>query len=339
MTALHQYERLEATGLWRADPSEQRRNVIVSIGDASLTITDTRDQALAHWSLAAIARANKSNDPAIFHPDGCPGETLELTSDEDEMIAAIDKLRHVVEARRPKPGRLRFVIAGGLTAVTLGLAVFWLPGALMRHTVKVVPPAKRAQIGEELLGRIIRVAGQPCKDQMSLPALNRLSERLTGAPERLVVLPGGVTDTAHLPGGRILMNRSLVEDWEDPEVAAGFIVAEQLRMAKTDPLDSLLQHAGLVASLRLLTTGALPESAMQAYSEWMLVQPPADLSTDELIAGLAEAGVHAKPYAFAIDVTGEQTLPLIEADALAGQDLPPVLSDSNWVRLQNICGA
>ena len=35
MTALRKYARLEASGLWRSGADAQRRDVIVSIGDAS----------------------------------------------------------------------------------------------------------------------------------------------------------------------------------------------------------------------------------------------------------------------------------------------------------------
>lgn len=44
MTALREYDRLEATGLWRPGPEEQRREVVVSIGEATLVITDMRDR-------------------------------------------------------------------------------------------------------------------------------------------------------------------------------------------------------------------------------------------------------------------------------------------------------
>ena len=56
MTALQKYERLEATGLWRETPDGQRREVVVSIGDATLVISDLNDTALTHWSLAAVER-------------------------------------------------------------------------------------------------------------------------------------------------------------------------------------------------------------------------------------------------------------------------------------------
>ena len=67
--------------------------MIVSIGDATLVISDLKDQALAHWSLAAIERTNPGQRPAIYHPDGDAGETLELAQDEGQMIDAIEKLR------------------------------------------------------------------------------------------------------------------------------------------------------------------------------------------------------------------------------------------------------
>ena len=49
MTALKQYQRIEATGLWRPSPDVQRREVVVSIGEATLTISDFNDRALTHW--------------------------------------------------------------------------------------------------------------------------------------------------------------------------------------------------------------------------------------------------------------------------------------------------
>jgi len=39
-----------------------------------------------------------------------------------------------------------------------------------------------------------------------------------------------------------------------------------------------------------------------------------------------------------LDITGETTLPLIEADALRTDTPRPSLSDTAWVSLQGICG-
>lgn len=340
MTALSAYDRLEATGLWRASPDEQRREVIVSIGDATLTISDPADRALAHWSIPAIARANPGQRPALFHPDGDPGETLELPESESEMINAIEKLRSAVDRARPHPGRLRLVSMLVILATIIALGVFWLPGALLDHTVSVVPQVKRQDIGQSLLSRIRRVAGAPCNDSHGLAALAHLSARLPSpsGPAPLVVLRAGVADAAHLPGGIILLSRALFEDYEEPDVAAGYIIAEHLRAEIEDPLRQLLRQSGLIATIRLLTTGNLPDSTLQSYSESLLTAPPAPLSDAALLAGFKAWSVRSTPYAYARDVTGETTLGLIEADPFADQTPDPLISDADWLRLQNICG-
>ena len=65
MTALSDYQRLEAPGVWRPSPDAQRRDVIVSLGDATLVLSDQKDAALAHWSLAAVERRNPGRMPAL----------------------------------------------------------------------------------------------------------------------------------------------------------------------------------------------------------------------------------------------------------------------------------
>lgn len=341
MTALSEYERLEASGLWRASPEAQAQNVIVSIGDATLVVTDMRDRALTHWSLAAVARANPGELPAIYHPDGDPEETLELPADEDAMISAIERLRTTIERRRPRPGRLRLVMLVSSLTVVLALGWFWLPGAVLRHAVTVVPPVKRAEIGDALLERITRVAGQPCTDPAGLRSLEKLRARVLDPDtrRRLVVLPSGLRETAHLPGRMILLNRALVEDPEEPDVAAGYILAEALRARVHDPLRALLEEAGTLATIRLLTTGDLGAGTLDAYAESLLTAPQEQVPEAALLAAFAEAQIRARPYAYARDVSGESTLGLIEADPFATTAPRPVLSDGDWLRLQGICGA
>lgn len=340
MTALKQYQRLEASGLWRPEPGAQRREVIVSLGDASLTISEFSGRALAHWSLPAVRRANRGQTPAIYHPDGDPGETLELAEDESTMIDAIERLLRAIERRRPRPGKLRLYLLGAFAAIVVGGGIFWLPDALLEHARRVVPMAKREAIGEALLTRVTRVSGQACmSDDARLP-LRNLAGRVLGndRTDDLVVLPGGVRDTAHLPGGLILMNRALIENYEDPDIAAGYILVEALRAKQADPLGDLLDYAGLWSALRLLTTGNLPESAMDSYAETLLTRRPEPLPEAALLGAFDAADLRSTPYAFAVDITGESTLGLIEADPHAGDASQPVLSDADWVRLQGICG-
>lgn len=337
MTALKKYARLEATGLWRAKPEDQRREVIVSVGDATLVITDTKEQPLTHWSLAAVERANPGEYPAVFHPDGDPGETIELTEDEAQMIEAIETLRRAIERSRPRPGRLRWF---GMTLSLLlvaWLAVFWLPGALRDHTLGVVPQVKRDEIGAALLGRIERVSGPVCTDTGGLAAMALLSARLRAGT--VAVLPEMTQDSLHLPGNLILLNRSVVEDFEEPDVAAGYILTEMSRRDARDPLRDLLQVAGLRENFRLLTTGNLSPAALDAYAEHLLTRDPAAPDRAAQLTRFDQAALRSTPYAYALDITGESTLWMIEGDPMAGKLTEPLITDGNWLRLQAICGS
>lgn len=336
MTALSAYQRLEASGLWRPSPDDQRREVIVSFGDATLTITDMNNRALTHWSLAAVRRTNPGQFPAIYAPDGDMGETLELAEDEDVMIAAIEKLRAAVERARPRPGRLRVISGVAAIVAVLAIILFWLPEALVRHTVSVVPDIKRQEIGGDLLTRIERVAGAACDTGDARAAVNRLEAR-TGV-RRIVVLETGLEDSRALPGGIVLLNKALIEDFEDPAVVAGYVLSERVRMLQRDPLEDLLISSGPLATFRLLTTGTLDQGTLDSYAAHLLTADRPAVEDALLLGAFGQIGVPSTPYAYARDVTGETVLGLIEADPLAGQASQPVLPDRDWILLQSICG-
>ena len=336
MTALTQYERLEAAGLWRVGPEDQRRAVIVSVGDATLTITDMNERPLTHWSLAAIERQNPGQFPAIYHPDGDPEETLELTQDEDAMIEAIEKLRSAIARARPRPGRVRLLSVVVTVALLAALIFLWLPGAMLRHTVTVVPDIQRKAIGQALLGRIERVSGPVCNTAEAAPVLERLARR-TGA-RQLAIMSSGIVPSLNLPGGIILLNRSLIEDHEDPAVAAGAILVELARARETDPLAELLEQGGTLSTFRLLTTGTPARETLDHYAERSLGTARPELPEAAVLNMFAQAAIPSTPYAYSLDLTGETVLGLIEADPMAGRLIEPVLSDRDWVQLQNICG-
>ena len=336
MTALKQYQRIEATGLWRPTPDEQRREVVVSIGEATLTISDFNDRALTHWSLAALERQNPGAYPAVFNPDGDAGETLELAETETTMLEAIDRLQRAIDRARPHPGRLRWLSVAGVVVAVLAVLLLWLPGALQRHVVSVVPDIKQQEIAQIILQRIERVSGRACTSADAQTSLDRLAKR--AGVRQIVILPAGVSDSLSLPGGTVLLNRALVEDHEDPAVVAGYIIAARARAEYQDPLDELLDRTGPTAAFRLLTTGQLTPANIDTYTEEVLTRPRPAIDDDDLLAVFAQAALPSTPYAYALDITGETVLGLIEADPMAGRTLEQVLPDRDWVRLQNICG-
>lgn len=338
MTALKEFARLESGGLWRSEPEAQRREVLLSFGDATLVISDTAGRALTHWSLPAIERLNPGERPAIFTPDPEATETVEIA--DDLMIDAIEKVRKTVERARPHPGRLRNLGLLVTLAVIVALAVFWVPGALVRQAQSVVPPVKRTEIGAALLGHIQRLTGPSCRSPLGTRALAQLYARVLGpdAGGQVVIVPGGPDTALYLPGGLIVMNRDLVEDTEDPAVVAGHLLAAASQLGQEDPLAPLLRHAGLMTTVRLLTTGDLPSDSLRSYAEDLLTDPPGRADDNMLLPLFEAAQVPSTPFAYAVDVTGESTLGLIEADPMAGRSTPLILSDGDWISLQGVCG-
>ncbi len=337
MTALHKYEKLESAGLWRESLATQRREVFVSFGDTSLVIRDRLDAPISHWSLPAVVRLNPGDMPALYSPNSDANETLEIS--DPTMVAAVEKVRTVIDRRRPHPGRLRLAVFLALTAVIAALGVFWLPGALERHTVRVVPFETRHEIGRQLLDQINRLTGAACSTAAGDRALGRLKARLLGGGNaKILVLGDGIADSTHLPGGFILLNRNLVEDFEAPEIAAGYVLLEQIRAQTRDPLAVLLHEAGVVASFRLLTTGEMKAATLARYANHLLVRPNPLPSDAVILSAFAKARISSSALAYSIDITGETTLGLIEADPFRNKTYPPVLSDASWVGLQAICG-
>ncbi|AWD22802.1 hypothetical protein [Fuscovulum blasticum] len=338
MTALKKYQRLESTGLWRAGPGGQRQEVIVRLGEATLMLTDPRsEQVLSHWSLPAVTRQNPGVRPALFVPGEDADETLEI--DDDDMIAALKTVQAAVRQATPRPGRLRAALIGGTTLAIVLIVTLVLPGVLKRHTASALPAAKRAEIGQLALDDVIRLTGKPCDGSLGLPALARLSERVFGPEDTpiLYILPEGLRHPAHLPGGVILLPRDLI-DQDTPEALAGAALAEGVASRAADPLAPILDHVGLKATFGLLTSGQLPDDALQSYGEDVLRDNASAAVPDAVLIEAAKtAQVPLSAYARWRDPSGTTTAGLLEGDPYRGLMPTPILPDDDWIALQSVC--
>lgn len=153
-----------------------------------------------------------------------------------------------------------------------------------------------------------------------------------------MVLPGGISTTAHLPGRTILLSHTLVEDYENAEPAAGFLLAEVARIRARDPLVRLLSDAGPLAAFKLLTTGKMPDEVYRTGAETLIRSVPTRVDPAILLPMFRQADLSSRPYALALDLSGETVLPLIEGDPYPGGSPASVLRDGDWLRLQAICG-
>lgn len=339
MTALREYERLESGGLWRADADTQRRDVTVAFGNATLVITDGAGRPLTHWSLPAIFRQNPGKHPAVFAPGEDAEEVLEI--EDDLMIAAIEKIRLSVAKQRPQRGKLRQILTTGFVVGTAALAFFWLPDALTRQTISVVPMSKRAEIGAVVLGHVQRLTGPRCRNEQGTAALEKLYKRLMGpdATGQIVVLPQLAQGAVILSGGIILLDKRIIENADDPAVPAGYIVAISAARDAKDPLADVLRAVGLGKTVGLLTTGELPPESLADFAR-SITESSADFpKTDALVAAFTAAQIPTSPFAYARDASGQSTKSLITADPYAERDEPEIMTDAQWVRLQGICNA
>ncbi len=338
MTALTQFQRLESPGIWREKPGARLRDVVVSVGDATLILSDPlSEQPLSHWSLPAVTRLNPGQRPAIFAPGGPDTDEI-IEIDDDVMVAAIEKVHVAIEASRPRKGRVRTgLLLTGLAAFVLA-GVLWLPGAVISHAALVAPPAQRDAVGRQVLAQIARSTGAPCSRAAGAAVLDRLAQRVTGPQSRLVVLPAHVRGARALPGQQIIIGDDLVAGQTTPDVVVGHVLAARIAAEHDDPMRAALRYAGLGAVARLLTGGALPDGALDGYGEMLLAQTPPQPDDEQMLAAFEKIAVSSEPYARSLDPTGETVLTLIEGDPFRTRSPgEPILSDGEWVQLQQIC--
>jgi hypothetical protein len=134
-----------------------------------------------------------------------------------------------------------------------------------------------------------------------------------------------------------VINRDLIEDTEDPSAVGGHIIAAAAQLRIQDPLEALLKYSGIKTTFTLLTQGEITSESLRSYAETLFANPPKRANDTILLDMFASAQLPITPYAFAVDVTGETTLNLIEADPMQGRPVREILNDTEWISLQGIC--
>lgn len=338
MTALTEFQRLEAQGQWRAGPSDTSREVVVSLGDATLIIRDPRSETpLSHWSLPAVTRLNPGRSPAIYAP-GTEGadETVEI--DDPLMRDAIERVHRAIESRRAHPGRLRGVLTVVAIMILLGGLIVWLPGAIIRHAGRIAPPAQARDVGQMVLTDITASTGKVCSRASGQQVLDWLIPRILGDQSKVRVVPGPLNSAIRLPGNLYVMGNDLLQGAGGAEAVAGHLIAASLARSDEEIRQIVLADTGVMAAIRLMTLGSLPDSAVEGTG-LKLLSAPAPRPDDQILLGAMEtARISSEPYARSVDPTGESVLGLIEADPFRNAPpIRPLLTPEQWRALQQIC--
>jgi hypothetical protein len=344
MTALDKYRKLEGPGLWAASEQDQRREVVVGFGDATLIISDSRSMVvLSHWSLPAVERINPGKRPALYRPEGGGGEVLEL--DDDWLIDALKVVQGALKPPRGIVARMRRPILAALGVLGVIATSIMLPPALRDHTAAVVPMAKRVELGEAVRLELMQHGARTCNSIYGAPALASLQRRLFQTPAQLVVMRGLPQDTPriqHVLGRIFILDARLLEEATSAEALGGALLLAAQRAAQDDPLRPLLRYAGILATFRLLTSAELPASAIAGYGRALLRAPLPVPEIEPLLERFARAELSTRPLVdnpFALDPSLPQIADgLRNADPLQGEPpTPALLTDGQWVSLLNIC--
>ena len=88
MTAIKKYRRIEAKGLWIEKKGTNPKDVIVSIGKSSITISDINEVPHNHWNFNSITILEQDKEKTIFSPGQDRQEKL-IIQDQD-MINALN---------------------------------------------------------------------------------------------------------------------------------------------------------------------------------------------------------------------------------------------------------
>jgi hypothetical protein len=126
---------------------------------------------------------------------------------------------------------------------------------------------------------------------------------------------------------------ALVEKLEDPDTLAGLVLAARQQATAADPTLRALRYAGIMATFRLLSSGALPENALQGYGLQLAQTKAPPIDTQALAAYFGQLQITSRPYA---NFLHDQTFASLPDSAPQGST-PIVLDDAAFLALQYIC--
>lgn len=335
MTALDEFDRLEALGIWRSGADEPGREVIVKFGKSTLVIGTGDDAApLAHWSLAALRMENSGAGSTTYMADAGAGESLTI----DDPVMR-DALARVMQGQGASAATVRGrgrLWAMLVVLVLVAASVFWLPGLITGVVRDQISPERAALLGSEMLGKVAERTGPACYSVAGSRALARIAARLSGSGKvALHVFDLGDKPLLRLPGGHLLLGRSLVEDAQSPEELAGWAALGLADPDRDPALRGMFRDGDLWDGLVFLASGNLAERAKEEAVNRMLISStpvgaPSPLKTAAL---LGRAQVPMEPLRLGLTREGVSfALPVLDEG-----EVRPLMADQDWVALQQIC--
>ncbi len=313
----------------------------MSLGRTALLVKDLNDNVLAHWDLHAINRLNPNQFPAVYSPGATESETIEIT--DPHMIAAIDVF-HAIGHKPMRSSRLRLKLALACFATIIATGAYFvmtlLPNALEDQAVLVTPQVRIQSIDESLLSEITKTNGPECDTQVTATVLGSLTSAIAlDAGVKVGLAELGERQSVHLPGGKILLDYSLLGPNSDPELAAGFVLLEYAASRDRRLFRQLIRFAGSWHTMAFLLGRDIPERVLHGFTPKILAQNPSPQSAERLLALFTDAGLSSIPLAEAIGLETPLGAALAEAEETGAQGSGngPIVDTADWNLLRESC--
>lgn len=336
MTALDQFDRLEATAIWRRSERDTEQEVLVTFGNATLTLSaldQAGDRPVAHWSLGAVRRRSAIGDAVVFSPDDQASETL--TVEDPLLIDALERvLRDRIKGTQIRGRRSKFKwMVGSLAACA---AIYLLaPAMAVNVATRLISPERAELLAGEMITLIEGRTGPECRNGAANSALETIASKIS--PERkfaVHVLDLGDNLTVPLPG-HILLDRELLERTATPEELAGWIGYAIVDSEKSAATRNLFDGSSMGDIIRFLSDGTVtPDAKNRAVNSLMLgdlqfdneaiptvtsILSVASIKTTDWSAGLQREGINAT-------IRSENNL-----------DVEPLMGEPGWLAVKNVC--
>ncbi len=335
MTALERYQRLEATGLWREGTDAAPREVIVSFGNATLTLSDLRERPLGHWALAGMRVLEAAPEGIVYATTPDAYETLTIR--DAEMNAAIAAVSRAPGPHpRPAPARRRgrVWVALALTALIAAGAEFG-PGLLSAEAVRMTPPERAAEYGDRMLLDIMDRRGALCAAPDGIRALEDLAGRVLPAGDAKIRVIGlGTAPFALLPGGTILLDRRIVETAAGPEEIAGWMALAWPAPGPDGGVEALMRAAGPSGQLRHVFSGDVGAEAVSRAAAAALDTRPDAARAPLAMARIEAAGMGSAAFAESLRAAGVAA----PAGSPGDPSAAPGMGAAEWAAIRAVCG-
>ena len=137
MTAIKKYRRIEAKGLWIEKKGTNPKDVIVSIGKSSITISDINEVPHNHWNFNSITILEQDKEKTIFSPGQDRQEKLIIQ--DQEMINALNIICEYGKASKKPIIKTSFILTAIFTFLIITF-VLSIPFILRLVTLDIIKP-------------------------------------------------------------------------------------------------------------------------------------------------------------------------------------------------------